>query len=577
MTATLPAGVLDAVRRLEAAGADPERVRDRLASAGLIADPMAEERARLRLEGPHALGEAYLPASFYGSRSPLHDHLNAWHVAEAGRPPGARHAVAAPRGHGKSTAGVEVAALWHAANCTRRFQVIVSDTFTQARERIQAIKAAAETNEGLIALYPKLRPAYAYGEPGTWRENDLVFACGCRVVGFGAGTAIRGLKHRDARPSLLYLDDLEDEDSVSTPYQIEKRQRWLLRTALALGGQGRRDGAKVDLSALWVGTILSRDALLNLATGAAVEKDQSRPSWARTWSSAVYRAELEDTPEEEVTVEVDDTVTGGVFTYSRRVRAPMWADLTREDLALVAGRIGADAYAAEYMADPVDRQGGVLAAPMPAEWVNASAPVQQRLIRFTPEGGTPRVLPVALLTRAAALDPQFADEGASDPDLAAVAVVGQHGPWTFILDSWIGRDRHGQAATLVRMALAWGCQVGGVESNGAQVLVADQAAQYSRLAIHPEPSTEGKAQRALGMMVRLQQRRVFILPGGNNDELPGYLTAFPNGRYDDPVDAVVMATNIATRMTPLGTSAPGTGVSAPGPIAGGGRLAGPPA
>lgn len=543
-TTTLSAGAVDALRTIYESGTDADRARARelLAAHGLVTDPGAEQRARILAGGPMLMGELLTPGTVYGARSPLHDMLNDWHIRETTSPPGAHTAVAAPRGHGKSTAAVELGALYHAAHCTRPFQVIVSDTYEQARSRVQAIKAQVETNEELRDLYPRLRPAFGYGEPGSWRENDLVFACGCRVVGFGAGTAIRGLKHRDERPSMLYMDDLEDEDSVATDYQIAKRLRWLTRTALALGSPIR------GLSVLWVGTILTRDALLNLATGAALDEGQERPKWAGMWSPHVFRAEVDGSERESVTVDVVDESNGATFTVTADVGEPMWSELSREDLARIRGSVGDDAYAAEYMADPVDGKGGMLVAPTPATFVNPLASPRSRIVRA---GG--RLVPVSAMTVAAALDPQFALPGASsDPDLAAVVVVGQYGAQSFILDSWVGRDREGQAGILVRMALEWGAYVAGVESNGAQVLVADQAAQMAHVPVKAMQSTEGKATRALSAAVRLQQGRVFVLVSqGDNASMTGYLTAFPNGRYKDPVDAFVMALQLASSATPV--------------------------
>lgn len=543
--ATLTPAATEALRTIYAAGSDADRERARtiLADHGILPDPIGDRRARIRAGGPMLLGEELMPEVVYGARSPLHDYVNDWHVTEADGLPGAREAVAAPRGHGKTTAAVELGAIFHAAYCTRRFQVIVSDTYDQAKARIEAIKSAVETNDELRATFPRLRPAFGYGEPGAWRENDLVFACGCRVYAVGAGTSIRGLKHRDQRPTLLYLDDLEDEDSVSTPYQIGKRLRWLTRVALALGSPIR------GMSVLWVGTIIARDALLNLATGAALDKGQDRPAWANAWHPQVFRAELPGTPRETVTATVVDPATQATFEVTREVGEPLWSELTRTDLARIAGEVGDAAYAAEYMADPADRKGGMLAAPVPAAVLNPSDEPRMRVVRL-PDG---TVVPVSSMTIGVALDPQFAIEGeSSDPDLGAIVCVGQLGARSFILDSWIGRDRAGQAGRLVSMAIAWGAYAAGVETNAAQVLVADQARQLAAVPVVPMLATQGKADRALSAAVRLQQGRVFIVPAhGHNRELPGYLEAFPNGRYKDPVDAFVMALELATRAAPL--------------------------
>lgn len=509
--------------------------------------------------GPFAFGRIFVAHLVSAAPSPLHAELNRWHLRETRLPPGQLDAFAAPRGHGKSTAGVEVPALWHAAYCSRRYVVIASDTWSQAVRRLETIRTEVETNEELRAAFPKLRPARdLLGNVVAWRDDEIALECGCRIVAVGAGKSIRGAKAGEHRPDLLLLDDLEDEASVATPGSLEKRLRWITRTALALAGPLR------GISALWVGTILSRAALLNLATGAALDEGQTRPEWARPWTPHVFRAELTGSRKRSTPV-VDAetgapvlTPDGDPLTYE--IGAPLWKAITREQLASIRYKVGAASYAAEYLSDPVDDLTKMLAPPRRASYVNPTAPPLERIVRL-PSG---QLVPVATMTRAAALDPQYADEGATDPDLAAVAIVGQAGALTFLLDSWIGRDRHGQASRLVELGTRWGVYAARVEANAAQVLTADAAAQLSRLPIVAKASTGKKEHRALGLAVRLGDRdrpetcRVFALPdvedNGAHGSLLDYLDAFPNGRYDDPVDAVVMALELAAHGEPVGGS-----------------------
>jgi hypothetical protein len=518
--------------------------------------------------GPLGFGERYCPHLISGARSPLHEHLNAWHVAEATRPPGALEATAAPRGHGKTTAGVEVAALWHAAHKVRRFVVIASDTYSQAVQRIATITTEIEQNDELRAAFPDLRPARdGQGNLVAWRDDELALANGVRILGVGAGKSIRGAKDRENRPDLLLLDDLEDEASVATPEALAKRLRWITRTALALAGPMR------GISALWVGTILSRSALLNQATGAALEQGQHRPAWARAWHATVFRAELEGSErlpavvtDPETGETVFDEETGEPVTFE--VGEPLWSELTREDLASIRYRIGSVSYAAEYLSDPVDDATTLLAPPHLAVFLNPTAPPLARLVQLP--GG--RIVPVASMTRAAALDPQYAlpQPGKGEPDLAAIVVAGAYGGDTFLLDSWIGRDRHGQASRLVELAVSWSCYAAGVEAVAAQAVTADAAAADGLVPIVPLKPVEGKRERALGLATRLGDRdnratcRVYLLPDADRETAHGrlseHLARFPHGRFDDPVDATVYAVELAHRGAPQSSGgAPSTG------------------
>lgn len=484
-----------------------------------------------------------------------------------------------------STAGVEVPALFHAAYCTRRFTVIASDTYAQAVDRLATVIDEVENNTKLRAAYPKLRPKVdTKGQLVRWRDDDVEFQCGCRITAVGAGKSLRGARQGAQRPDLLMLDDLEDEASVATKEALAKRLRWITRVALGLADPRK------GISALWVGTILSRSALLNSATGAALDEGQERPEWARAWTPHVYSAELRGSEKRRtvVVVEEEDPGTGKArkvvkhgadgkpLTYM--VGVPMWSELTRSDLARTRFTLGAVSYAAEYLSDPVDAGTALLAPPLFATYLNPNALPVARIVRL-PSG---RVVPVSSMTRAAALDPQYGKPGEStDPDLAAVVVAGAYGGETFLLDCWIGRDRHGQARRLVELALRWECYAAGVEAVAAQAVTADEAANDGRIPIvpltrpgaaasTPERRTGSKVQRAMGLAVRLGDRdkpetcRVYVLPdalaSSEHGTLTEHLSRFPHGRYDDPVDATVDAVELAHRATTRGETGSGPAV-----------------
>jgi phage terminase large subunit-like protein len=547
-------------------------------TSAVVDEIQARVNAHLRAAGPEPWSRYFVPHLVEGVSSPLHDELNAWHRREVDRRPGAMDAFAAPRGHGKSTGGVEIPALWHAANCVRRFTVIASDTYDQAVQRLGTVIDEVENNVKLRAAYPNLRPHVDQkGQLTRWRDDDVVFACGCRILAAGAGKSLRGARKGNQRPDLLLLDDLEDEASVATSAALEKRLRWINRVALGLAD------ARTGISALWVGTILSRSALLNQATGAALEEGQERPDWARAWTPHVFSAELRGSPKKRaiVVIEEQDPTTGKEHKVVQRgsdgkplsysVGQPMWSELTRGDLARIRFKIGSLSYAAEYLSDPAESGTAILAAPRLVRYVNPDAIPTARIIQL-PDG---RLVPVANLTRAAALDPQYASKGEdNDPDLAAIVVAGQYGADTFLLDSWIGRDRHGQAGRLIDLAIKWECYAAGVEAVSAQAVTADDAAGDGRIPIVPLKPIDGKIERAMSLAVRLGEKgrpetcRVYALPesyaGSEFGTLLEHLAKFPHGRYDDPVDATVYAVELAARATTRGESGSG-------PRAGGNR------
>src|SRR5690606_19682795 len=109
-------------------------------------------------------------------------------------------------------------------------------------------------------------------------------------------------------------------------------------------------------------------------------------------------------------------------------------------------------------------------------------------------------------------------------------------------------DRDGQASRVVELGVKWGAYAVAVEATQAQVLIADQAARASALPVVPVKPVEGKEVRALGGATRASTGRLYAIPdSGDNATTVDHLVKFPHGRYDDPVDAVVMATKLATR------------------------------
>jgi hypothetical protein len=136
------------------------------------------------------------------------------------------------RGAAKSTIAEEFICL---SACLQRFRnfIIVGESATRACERLAAVKHELDFNEQLIELFGSLH--------GTvWNEDKVVLTNGCVIQAFGRGQSLRGTKHDDARPDGCLIDDVEDEDSVSTPEGRDKCQRWLMRTLLPALAPGAR-------------------------------------------------------------------------------------------------------------------------------------------------------------------------------------------------------------------------------------------------------------------------------------------------------------------------------------------------
>lgn len=103
-----------------------------------------------------------------------------------------------------------------------KFGVIVGASYDRAVDRLTAIKHEIETNEDLIEIFGDQR-----GE--KWGADDIILKNGVRIIALGAGQKFRGLKHRDQRPDMCFVDDLEDEDNTATDTQREHLAKWVSR------------------------------------------------------------------------------------------------------------------------------------------------------------------------------------------------------------------------------------------------------------------------------------------------------------------------------------------------------------
>lgn len=205
-------------------------------------------------------GRAYLPHYFSKPSPPFHAELDAiWadgvlkglnpmHNPKAiNTHDGCHSATAAPRGHAKSTNLTFKDTLHAVVYEYKHYALLISDTYPQAAGFLEAIKDELEENSSIIEDFGKLA-----GE--IWREDVIVTKTKIKLQAKGAGQKVRGLKHKNWRPDLIVLDDLENDENVRTPEQREKLKNWYFK-AVSKCGDGYTDF-------VYIGTVLHYDSLL---------------------------------------------------------------------------------------------------------------------------------------------------------------------------------------------------------------------------------------------------------------------------------------------------------------------------
>jgi phage terminase large subunit-like protein len=158
-----------------------------------------------------------------------------------------RIAIGAPRGHAKSTITDLVYLAWAIIHGKAHFVLLVSDTYSQSTLFLEALKAEFEENE-------KLRMFYGNLVSKSWAEDEII-SNGVMVKCLGAGMKVRGLKFRENRPDLIIVDDLENDDLVSSKDRRDKLKRWFNGALIPSLGKGGR--------LVMIGTILHYDSLMS--------------------------------------------------------------------------------------------------------------------------------------------------------------------------------------------------------------------------------------------------------------------------------------------------------------------------
>lgn len=164
---------------------------------------------------------------------------------------GQRDAIAAPRGEAKSTKISMSFVTWCVVTGQLWYPIIVMDAFEQAAEMLEAIKAELEANPRIRSDFPE-----ATGQGKVWRAGVIVTANGRKVEAFGSAKKIRGRRHGAHRPDLAIMDDIENDENVTTPAQRDKLQKFVTASVLNLGPPDD------SMHAILVGTVLHYDSVL---------------------------------------------------------------------------------------------------------------------------------------------------------------------------------------------------------------------------------------------------------------------------------------------------------------------------
>ena len=246
-------------------GSDHQEERKKLNERYLSGEKLMGEhglRKELAAFDMSYFGRAYLPHYFIRKSPHFHEELDGiWsRGVMKGRNPlkeakvisrlkGSRQVIAAPRGHAKSTNFTFKDTLHAVLYRYKHYCIIISDSSEQAEGFLEDIKTELEENGDIIEDFGSLKGDKA------WRSGVILTKSDIKVEAIGSGKKIRGRKHRNWRPDLIVLDDIENDENVNTPEQRRKLKSWFEK-AVSKAGDTYTD-------IMYIGTVLHYDSLLN--------------------------------------------------------------------------------------------------------------------------------------------------------------------------------------------------------------------------------------------------------------------------------------------------------------------------
>jgi predicted phage terminase large subunit-like protein len=182
-----------------------------------------------------------------------------------------RVAIAAPRGHSKSTSINIGYSLATAMLGEHPFQIKVSRSHGIAVEFLRSVKE-------IISQNAKIAGTFRFRRFERDTEDDFIALFGnnyqVRMVAMGCEQYMRGFSWGTRRASLIICDDMEDDDQVLNPARREAAMRWFLNVLYPLGSS--------DVRMRVIGTFLHHKAMLKQFTE------------SESWLSRVYEAHNDD-------------------------------------------------------------------------------------------------------------------------------------------------------------------------------------------------------------------------------------------------------------------------------------------
>lgn len=193
-------------------------------------------------------------------------------------------AVAAPRGHAKSTVVSLFYVVWSICYGKESYILLFSSSARQAISLMADIKTAFETNDKLIRDFPDVCHVGEGAGRHQWTQQEIVTQNNIKVHALGCEQEMRGLRTGKDRPTLVIFDDIDGDKNTYTSESRAKLLKWFKGTVRFIGSK------RTNMVA--VGTLLHPESLL--------ARFINRNEFQNWNTKLVYRAVIEDAKREDL-------------------------------------------------------------------------------------------------------------------------------------------------------------------------------------------------------------------------------------------------------------------------------------
>jgi len=486
-------------------------------------------------------GRAYLPHYFIRKSPHFHEELDEiWSrgvmkgknpLQEAktiSRMDGSHQVVAAPRGHAKSTNFTFKDSLHAILYMYKHYIMILSDSSEQAEGFLDDIKTELEDNGNIIMDFGSLKGDKA------WRGSVILTSSDIKVEAIGSGKKVRGRRHRNWRPDLIVLDDIENDENVNTPDQRKKLSNWFYK-AVSKAGDTYTD-------IMYIGTILHYDSLLS-----SVLRNPS-------YKAKKYRAVISEASNKKLWEEWESIYTN-LFNEEHEKDAKAFYEAHEEEMLLGAEVLweeklsyyklmeirvseGEASFNSEFQNDPVDPEN----ATFNSEWFDYYEP---ELVDFS----KPEFIFIG------ANDPSLGKNKRSDTSSIINLALSTKTGYMYVADASVEKRKPDVIITDVfemnrrlKRDYGKGFYKFGVETVQFQYFFKDVMA--ARSAKEGEYIPIEEIQSVINKMLRIESlqpaiKNKYLKFNKEHKTLLKQLQEFPMGRNDDAPDGLQMAVQLA--------------------------------